>query len=83
MPMAHERAGILAAIVRDRSRAIRGNHICIEIHHTFSGDACRLRAHAVRCMTRRAGESVLLNVPRMLGEAAVRENLAKVVALSA
>ena len=82
MIVADQTAGVGGAAVGNRDTAIGGDDVDIKIHEAFAGDGPRLCAHAVCGVANRAGEAIL-DMPGVLAETGVRDQLIEVVALRA
>jgi len=81
LSMTGEGASVGRAVVANRGRTILVDDLGVEIDHALARDAPRLRSHSMRCVTNRAGKSII-DVFSVFPEATVPEHLVEIVALS-
>lgn len=81
--VASQAAGIASLRIRDRIRAVRRNHIDIEIHEPHSGNGAAGAPHSVRGVANRAGKAIVNHMAGMLTETCIRRNLTQVVTFAA
>ena len=80
--VAHETAGVGGPVVGDWVGSIHSHDVPVKVDEALASDRRARTSHSV-CRVANGTRESIINVPRVLGETGVAENLREVVALGA
>ena len=78
--MAGQGASVAGTVIGNGRPIVLADHVDIKIHQTLAGYSRRNRTHAMRCVARGTGETILRNVIPVMSEAEIIHHIAQVMA---